>query len=382
MLEKVHLRGLDNLTTNDIKAFASEYFPSDKPSRVEWIDDTSANLVYDTADIAAAALASFAAVPVSDVTQIPVLQTIAAKAFPAHPETTLEVRLAVNGDRKQPGARERSRFYLLNPKYDPAERRKNGGHRGERTYRDRDDGGYRSQKYDDNEQRKRERNEEFDASLYDDDEDTREKRARRNSDRRSPTLGGESRGRSQRVRFDGPTGKELFPDRNRRGSGRLRDRSASPLRDGDGDQDMRELERNKRQDDAARANRLKAQAIKAKLGDRSAGGVKELFPQKTGHRRSSAFDAADETADLFANRMPVPFVDGGSDNRDSETQASGFSIRGAAKANPTQSFNIKGAARVKELFPNTFGDNSGKELFAERLEGRGRRRQRAEDLFY
>jgi hypothetical protein len=380
--EKVHLRGLDNLTTDDIKAFALEYFPSDKPSRVEWIDDTSANLVYDTPDVAAAALASFAAVPVSDITQIPTLQTIAARAFPAHPETALEVRLAVNGDRKQPGARERSRFYLLNPKYDPAERRKNGGYRGERIYRDRDDGGYRSQKYDDNEQRKRERNTEFDASLYDDDEDTREKRARKNSDRRSPTLGSDSRGRTQRVRFDGPTGKELFPDRSRRGSGRLRDRSASPLRDGDGDQDMRELERNKRQDDAARANRLKAQAIKAKLGERSAGAVKELFPQKTGHRRSSAFDAADETADLFANRMPVPFVDGGNDKRDTEAQASGFSIRGAAKANPTQSFSIKGAARVKELFPNTFGDNSGKELFAERLEGRGRQRQRAEDLFY
>jgi len=382
--EKVHLRGLDNLTTKDIKTFASEYFPSNNPSRVEWIDDTSANLVYETPGIAAAALASFAAVPFSDITQIPTLQGIVAKAFPAHPDTTLEVRLAVNGDRKQPGARERSRFYLMNPEHDPAERKKNGGHRGERTYRDRDDGGYRSQRYDDSEQRKRERETEFHADLYDDDEATREKRAKKNTDSRSPKSGNISRGRSQRVRFDGPTGKELFPDRARRGSGRLRDRSASPLADSDGDQDMREAERSRRQDDAATANRLKAQAIKAKLRDRGSDGAKELFPQKTGHRRSSAFDAADETANLFANRMPVPFVDGGNDSRRNfESAATGFSIRGAAgaaKTNPT--FSIKGAARVKELFPNSFGDNSGKELFDERLEGRGRRRQRAEDLFY
>lgn len=50
---------------------------------------------------------------------------------------------------------------------------------------------------------------------------------------------------------------------------------------------------------------------------------------------------------------------------------------------------IKGTAKsVKELFPNKFNDdsstmssNAGKELFADRAEGRGRRRQRAEDLF-
>ncbi|KAH0559237.1 hypothetical protein GP486_004244, partial [Trichoglossum hirsutum] len=47
---------------------------------------------------------------------------------------------------------------------------------------------------------------------------------------------------------------------------------------------------------------------------------KELFPAKLKtttslHRRSAAFDAADETADLFAGRMTVPFVDGAGDDR-------------------------------------------------------------------
>ena len=62
---------------------------------------------------------------------------------------------------------------------------------------------------------------------------------------------------------------------------------------------------------------------------------------------------------------------------------SSFNIRGTAnKRGPEQGFSIKGTgATVKELFPEKFG-NAGKELFAEKLEGRGRRRQKAEDLFY
>lgn len=155
----------------------------------------------------------------------------------------------------------------------------------------------------------------------------------------------------------------------------------------------------RRQDLAAAENRSKAQAIKARL--REAQAPKELFPEKTSvsHRRSGAFDAADETADLFSSKMHVPFMDGGSDERSrtGESLASriakghsdndiSFSICGAAKAFPvvTPTFNIKGAAsgtRVKELFPSKFGDNSGKELFSETLEGRGGRRQKAQDLF-
>lgn len=50
---------------------------------------------------------------------------------------------------------------------------------------------------------------------------------------------------------------------------------------------------------------------------------------------------------------------------------------------------IKGAAKsVKELFPNKFHDdgptnnsNAGRELFADKLDGRGRNRRRAGDLF-
>jgi hypothetical protein len=62
--------------------------------------------------------------------------------------------------------------------------------------------------------------------------------------------------------------------------------------------------------------------------------------------------------------------------------ASKFSIRGmAAQGGPETGYAIKGRGTAKELFPELVG-NAGKELFADRLEGRGRRRQRAEDLFH
>lgn len=70
----------------------------------------------------------------------------------------------------------------------------------------------------------------------------------------------------------------------------------------------------------------------------------------------------------------------------------GVSIRGLANRHGAsgsgngggdgQGITIKGkGATVKELFPDKFG-NATKELFAEKLEGRGRRRQRAEDMFW
>lgn len=398
--EKVHVRGLDNLTTKDVRAFASEYLDSHKPSHIEWIDDTSANIVYETPEVAQEALVAFAAGDIADLFQLPALQTIPAKAFPLHPQTNLQVRLAVVGDRKQAGARERSRFYLFNPEYDPAERRKRGSYKGGRRYRDREDGGYRSQRYDDREQQRRERDADFDASLYDDDEGAIAKRSAREN---SPS-GNESRRREPRMaRIGGAGGRELFPERvdGDGGNGRLRNRSASPLRESLTDQDRRDSRTasSRRQDTSAAANRLKAQMIKARL--KEAGSAKELFPQKiASHRRSGAFDAADETvADLFANKMPVPFLDGSADGGPRETsslasritagssgnESSGFSIRGTAKVLPASGFSIKGAAstpRVKELFPAALGENAGKELFSERLSGRGARRQKASDLFY
>ncbi|KAM3068772.1 hypothetical protein ACMFMG_010943 [Clarireedia jacksonii] len=407
--EKVHLRGLDNLTTKDVRDFANEHFER-KIERIEWIDDSSLNLVYANSEVAAEALRAFSAQEITDISQLANLQTIPAKPFPSKPQINLQVRIAVVGDRKQAGARERSRFYLFNPEHDPAERRKR---EGGRRYRDRDDGGYRSQRYDDREQQNRQQGDAeagFDASLYDDDEAALASRASRNHRRSGSTSSGSDfRGGGDRRRpRDARSGpRELFPERTggRSGSGRLRDRSASPMRDD---------ERGRRRDGAAAENRQSAQTIKTRLREERS--TKELFPHKLGtvHHRSNALDATDETADLFAHKMHVPFSDGSSDARSSSNKSlasritgsslasrmtsgsvsppksQGFNIRGAAKTAPApaaQGFSIKGMASdgpaVKELFPaRVGGGNAGKELFAGKLEGRGSRRQKAEDLFY
>ncbi|KAG4027535.1 hypothetical protein MFRU_029g00590 [Monilinia fructicola] len=393
--EKVHIRGLDNLTTGDVKKFAQHYFPTGHIERVEWIDDSSLNLVYSNNEVAGEALRQFSTQELpEDISQLPILQCLNAKPFPDNEKISLQVRLAVVGDRKQRGARERSRFYLFNPEHDPAERRKR---EGGRRYRDRDDDGYRSRRYDEREQRNRQREDAeagFDASLYDDDEAalaTRSGRIHRRSG--SGSSGSDFRERTDNRRGSGL--RELFPDRGVN-DGRLRDRSASPIRN---EERARDYNR-RRGNTAAAENRSKAQAIKARFR-REISTTKELFPSKLSstHHRSGVLDATDETADLFANRMPVPFMDGSSDVRPSNKrslaeritseQPQGFSIRGTAKPASTSGFSIKGlasetsATTMKELFPaRAGGGNSGKELFAERLVGRGGRRQKAEDLFH
>lgn len=128
---------------------------------------------------------------------------------------------------------------------------------------------------------------------------------------------------------------------------------------------------------------------------------KDLFPTKSSpnHHRSNAIDAADETADLFADRMAVPFVDGSQEARDAPRNKSvelfpasgkgeGLNIRGAASQDQgmsirgTAGLSIKGSASVKELFPSKYNGKSGKDLFSDKLEGRTIRRRKAEDMFY
>jgi hypothetical protein len=157
------------------------------------------------------------------------------------------------------------------------------------------------------------------------------------------------------------------------------------------------------------ANRAQAQLVKMKLKE-TGSGPKELFPEKipNNQRRSDTFDATDATADLFAKKMAAPFLDGTGEapprNRDrmsritkqtleeritpaDSSSRNSFNIRGTAEQHQDVGISIKGTAiasgvQAKELFPYKIGLNSGKELFAEKLEGRGARRRKAEDMFY
>ncbi|KZF25000.1 hypothetical protein L228DRAFT_258484 [Xylona heveae TC161] len=423
---KIYIRGLDELSTEDLNAFSSEHFPSNAPTRIEWIDDTSANFVFPTPAIALKALVCFSLIPNEEPSSLPTSQLRPAKSLASHPESTLQVRLATVTDVKKPRAYEASRFYLMHPEHDPREYRgqkSNEGHRG-------DEGARR--KYDGREHRRRLRQDEehgFDVGLYDD--EPRARRRRSLSSDSSPDV--ERRSRA--------AGKELFPTKQTGNkTGLLRNRSASPGWNGaDDGTSHRSRHRQRspplsrvRDQDRSVSNRGKelfsgqggvGTDISGEIRGRGKatatnGGAlasdasvlpdgRELFPNRAGtsrHRRSGAFDAADETGDLFKGRLSSSMPRSNPNNQHSASLSfedrvsmpasavdsrplEGFSFRGAAKQQQDPGMSIRGAAVVPapshatELFPRKLGGNSNRELFADKLEGRGGRRQRAEDMF-
>ena len=110
--EAVHLRGVDNLSTDDVKFYVSGIYPSNEYN-IEWIDDTSLNLVCESADIATSALQMLSSEHIEELppsTLRPAKPLIGEKTMDG-----LKVRIAFMGDKKEKGARDRSRWYLFNP---------------------------------------------------------------------------------------------------------------------------------------------------------------------------------------------------------------------------------------------------------------------------
>ncbi|KAH6636849.1 hypothetical protein F5144DRAFT_591862 [Chaetomium tenue] len=375
---KVHIKGLDTFNPDHVKGYLAEHYTTSDFNRVEWIDDTSANFIFKSESAAQEALVALAAVEIADATQLPPLEVIPAKGFSQKPESTLRIRFAVEGDRKAARASERSRFYLLHPEYDPEERRRRGEFGGRGKYRDRDDR-YRSDRRSDRRRDPRddEEPETFDINFYDDDPPALATRTGRSSHprRRSESSSSDTRRAAQRNRE-----KELFPSKLSGGGRGLRDRSASPVRDRDGDAEM-DLDEDARAAAALRS-REKGRSIKERLSrnnntkelfpSRDSNRTRELFPAKAGSSVGSRaqMDQVGDTTVLASDRITAPGT-------------SGFNIRGIAnKRGSDQGIAIKGMGpNAKELFPEKFG-NAGKELFAEKIEGRARRRQKAEDMFY
>lgn len=375
------------MTTENIKQFARDHFTIEEPNRVEWIDDTSANIVYSTPEVGLQALSALTQIgEEEDMFALPALRLRSAKLLSSHPDSVLQVRTAVKTDRKKPRAHEVSRFYLMHPEHDPreklrlelAERRREGD--------DASDGDYRRRRFDGRELRRRRDQDDgqlISADMYDDNAGAPERRRR---------------GR-----------RELFPS-DEGGTGRLRNRSASPGRD-TLEADRLESERSdrrfrERSPERSRRNEGKELFSSSSAfaeGDSSSRELfpnkpttsylkKELFPSKvSNHRRSDAIDAADET---LSSRISAPSVTGSHDeshkNKDIElfpsssgrgrnirgtAQGEGLSVRGAASG-----MSIKGKG-VRELLPSTYGSNAGKELFSNALEGRGGPRRKAEDMF-
>ncbi|KAF7535291.1 hypothetical protein G7054_g5520 [Neopestalotiopsis clavispora] len=379
---KVHITGgLDNLNDKEVRAYVKEHTDV-QFERLEWIDDNNLNVVFPSDSVAQDALLALAAVEIGDVSLLPALELLPAKPFSQKAGISLQVRLAVEADKKQARAAEKSRFYLLNPEWDRENRMK--------RYRDRDGergGGRRRGRRED------EPISHFDVNLYDDDAGalaTRESSSRPRR-RRSYTPEydrdddrDDDRARSYR---SSNQNKELFPN-----SSSARDRSASPGRR-DRDRDSR-MDESPPSESSAQRNRRGARAIKDRLV--SSNRAKELFPSAAPAAESNRLDDADE----LSNRFALPLYDGSHDeqpvprnkqpgggrlaDRVNDPESSGFSIRGSAgQRGAGQGFAIKGGAKsARELFPDKLGgSNAGKELFADRVDGRSRRRQKAGDLF-
>ena len=297
---------------------------------------------------------------------------------------------------------------MMHPEYDPREQRRLGNRGAQRSH-----GDYRRRRYSDEEQRRRsekDRIEGFDASMYDDhglssrqesmysssDErfnDDRNRTRRKDayrlernrsaSPQRNDDLGRRQRTPPPSYKFRDPhpfppenKGKELF--------------LSKPSTDGVVDQQAKKLLSNK---------------------SLAAGLKKELFPQRGNstnhHRRSDAFDAADETADLLATGLAVPIGDRSTERLSIRSRTTsygrlkasdpesvpkpkgdddgGISILGASNQQ-SPDFSIRGGATavgtIRELFPGKTVGNGGKELFSEKLLGRNGRRNRASDMFH
>lgn len=359
---KVHLRGLDNLNQNHVRQYAEEHYSLDLFTRVQWVDDTSANLVYDTEIAAAEALAAFSA---EDFVEP--LQLRRAKPFSAHPDMVLEVRQAIVADVKIPQAKDRSRFYLLNPEWDPDSRQRKRrlpehGY-GSNKYRRHDRGGHRLS-------RRQSRDVEFHEEMYDE--------RPRTADMSRRSSGDSGYGR-RRVQYE--EAGDLMPKVR---DGRLRDRSASPVRDGDGrfgfaeeyprrrtppprsrtpqgirggrnnyiarDQRRVELFPDRRGGSALARSQSQGGNYEARpIRPRSAASSRELFPDKVNgvvHRRQDAKDLhPDEVANAFGRHSLNPAID----------QREQDNYRGPSGRRPEYEGRGNGAGGGRDLFSRISG---------------------------
>jgi hypothetical protein len=418
--EKIHIRGVDDLTTEDIIAFAAEYSQPEAPKRIEWIDDTSANIVFNTAAITSDALNRLSLdLPIH--MSLPPTQLRMAKAFSKYPESRLEIRIAFSTDQKRPRAHEASRFYMMHPEHDPREKR-----RREPSSRSHE---HKRRRYDSNEHRRRKEldgNQGFSPGMYDGPVSYKVESRRTSFSTHSSFVSSDERNADGQRHPRRRRGDFYRPEMLSRSGGASRDRSASPGQ-------RLEMRNGRRTPPRAYQTRHSSPAPVSNSGkelfpsnsvlniNRKPNGrelfpnkisasalKKELFPNKavvSNHRRSDAFDAADETADLFASgptssntalnsrrnpyskpfssssnngRLQSPEVGPKSPESDIEERG-GLNIRGISKLRDL-GISIRGAAgdghRVGKI------GNASKELFAEKLAGRGGRRNKAHDMFY
>ncbi|EXJ88324.1 hypothetical protein A1O1_05254 [Capronia coronata CBS 617.96] len=440
---KVHIRGVDDMHTNDILAFAHDHFSeAGDDVHVQWIDDTSANLCFKDNDTAKRAHLAFLESPITidELTNAP-FELRTAKPLASRPASMLVVRVAQQGDRKRKGARDASRYYLFHPDQDPTEHMRHE-FANSRTSRA-GSGDYRRRRFDDRELHRRRRDHDhnaegtdFSANMYDDAPATDPEQPARGRDlfprvtkarRRSASPGARTRNSDEidisdseddrrvsrrghsgyRDRSDrrprSNTGKELFGATPDRRSGGLHSDKIElfPSKATEADNSMNTDRLSKAITDPSntRANAAAAKRLKADLLS-----AVQTSP-RSHHRRSHAMDAKNEEdlAERFGRKSisidsTKSFRNGLANSgvelfpsSSNSNGGGGLSIKGSAQDKDNSGFSIKGSgglsikgrAGVKELFPQQYdraGTNKGKELFDEPVREK-RVRRRAGDLF-
>ena len=283
---KVHIRGLNQLNTLDIERFAEEHYSMDLFKKVQWVDDVSANLIYDTEVAATEALIAFSAEDVSDP-----LQLRPAKRVSSHPDTDLQVRLAIVADVKAPGAKDRSAFYLFNKEWDPdnPDNIRPGYKR-----RRRPDDAYPANKY---------RRREWEDSRY-------HRRESRDKSQFHEDMYGEDTNPSGEVRRGSYSSGSEYGKRRPKGdedlfaskqNGRLRNRSASPGREGDGRYGFHDDQPRR---PTARPRSRTPPAIRAGNDNRGARDNlrKELFPERKSSSALTNGHSSSNSRELFPTR--------------------------------------------------------------------------------
>ncbi len=114
--ESINLQGVGDFDPNDPLYYAMEHCGADpRVKQLRWVNDSSVNLEFYSAQDAAAALGILTHAEVGDPNSFESQTARKAKPYSKKPNSVLMVRESNDGDQKPRGAANRSSYYKQNP---------------------------------------------------------------------------------------------------------------------------------------------------------------------------------------------------------------------------------------------------------------------------
>ncbi|KAK4496126.1 hypothetical protein PRZ48_012105 [Zasmidium cellare] len=342
----------DALTTMDLTNFAQDAYYSDDFQRVEWINDTSAKLAYASADAATDALDKLSAEPAASP-----LDLRRAVGLATHPHVELFLRQAVVTDMKKSGAASQSKFYEIYPAYRPDHSHRGRGPRRGGFGRGGPRGGGRQRG---NGRPISREGPHFDEILYDDDEEAlaaRRKLQEKQEAERKAERDDLFEGRRRETRRQQ---EDLMAGRT---TGRLRDRSASPLRDSDGDgrfgfsEDQPQRQKARQRSPPRRRSREDNEDLRQSMRQDLFAGKKTSTALTNGNNNPTELfpGKASRGNDLFQQKVDQKYQD--ADDREATRAFGGFNMRNQSAPGsyqPASRNNTNGAGK-RDLFDRING---------------------------